>query len=824
MHGMSLFLFIMYALIVISGIASTVFWFWRKSVMRKGEISRSLGLALYMVLLPKINPAEAENISAVDKVRERIAIMEQLYRIFRDVHDSGWHEFLYGPPSFSLELTIPEVGEEILFYVAVPRRFGLAVEKAIQGLYPNARIDRSKDYNIFNPIGKHFGIFLSGARNQYLPLHTYKSLEADSLKLFIEGFSKIAERGEGAVIQIVAKPAGKNWSRHLQKIAEFLKNGTSLDGAILKASKSGVQKLIDEFSKGANKKKSEDGVSKKPTPQNESLIRAIEEKASKPLFEASVRVVASADTKERAEEIGRALAAPFHAFAYDALNGLKLVEPKEGGGISDFIYRFSFRLLQKKNRLILSSEELASIFHFPNTPQESHKLKVAKSREAPSPIEMPSDGIFLGWNIFRGDERKVVMTDDDRRRHLYVIGQTGTGKTAFMREMIRQDIEAGHGVCFIDPHGDTVEDIIGLIPPNRADDLIYFNPSDISRPMGLNMLEYDLRYPEQKTFIVNELMDIFNKLYNMSVAGGPMFEQYFRNATQLVMDDPASGSTLLDVVRVLADKNFRDLKLSKTKNPLIKEFWTKIAEKTGGDASLQNMVPYITSKFDTFLSNDIMRPIVAQEKSAFNFREVMDQKKILLINLSKGRLGELNSSLIGLIMVGKLLMAALSRVDILDQEARKDFYLYIDEFQNVTTKSIATILSEARKYRLNLIIAHQFIGQLEEDIKKAVFGNVGSFVSFRVGIEDTEMLVKQFSPVVTTDDLTNLPNRYGYARLLIKGQVARPFSFKTADLQRGNPDIARKLKEYSGMKYGKPREEVEEDIMRRYRGETEKPE
>ncbi len=410
--------------------------------------------------------------------------------------------------------------------------------------------------------------------------------------------------------------------------------------------------------------------------------------------------------------------------------------------------------------------------------------------------------------------------DDDRRRHLYIIGQTGTGKSVFLKEMIRQDILAGKGVCFIDPHGDAAEEILSFIPPERADDLIYFNPGDTERPMGLNMLEYDPRYPEQKTFIINELLDIFNKLYDMKLAGGPMFEQYFRNATALVMDDPSSGNTLLEINRVLLDKQFRDLKLSKTSNPLVRQFWTQLAEKAGGEADLKNLVPYISSKFDTFLSNEIMRPIIAQQKSAFNFRDVMDSGKILLINLSKGRLGELNSSLIGLIMVGKLLMAAFSRVDIQNQDDRKDFYLYIDEFQNVTTKSIATILSEARKYRLDLTITHQFIGQLEEDIKKAVFGNVGSMVSFRIGVEDTEILEKQFAPVITADDLLNLPNRHGYARLLINGQVTRAFSFETPPMSQGNPAVVPQLKEFSRLKYGADRAEVEKSIVDRYNAQT----
>ena len=776
-------------------------------------MSRSLGMALFSVLLPKVSPKDAEALSSIDRTREKIAVMEQLYRSLRDIHDSSWHEFLYGEPVFSLELTIPEAGSEVLFYIAVPKRFSESVEKIIQGLYPEGEVYRVKDYNIFNPFGQSAAVIISAARNEYLPLQTYQTLEADPLRLFVGAFARVAEKGEGAAIQIVAKPARRDWGEHLSHISDLLRKGKSLSRAMKEAGGITILGILEGFVKEVTKKQGKEEKQKESEPQNESLLKLIDRKASKPLFEASIRVIASAESRVRAEELITTISAPFQSFSNPNVNEISII-PQKGTSFKEFIYQFSFRLLASK-RLILSSEELASFFHFPNTPQDSPKIKVLKSHEAPASIEIPKSGILLGTNVYRGEETEVRMTDEDRRRHLYVIGQTGVGKSVFMKEMIRQDIVNGKGVCFIDPHGDAAEDILSYIPPERAQDLIYFNPGDTARPMGLNMLEYDPRYPEQKTFIVNELMDIFNKLYDMSVAGGPMFEQYFRNATMLVMDDPSSGNTLLEINRVLVDSSFRKLKLSKSTNPVVKQFWTQIAEKAGGEASLQNMVPYISSKFDTFLSNEIMRPIIAQEKSSFNFREIMDGSKILIINLSKGRLGELNSSLIGLIMVGKLLMAAFSRADLPDAE-RKDFYLYIDEFQNVTTKSIATILSEARKYRLDLVITHQFIGQLEEEIKKAVFGNVGSMVSFRIGVEDTEMMEKQFAPVFSADDLLNLDNYHGYARMLIRGQTSRPFSFVTIPPSKGIPAIVPHLKEYSRLRYGLPRELIEQEIATRY--------
>jgi len=457
------------------------------------------------------------------------------------------------------------------------------------------------------------------------------------------------------------------------------------------------------------------------------------------------------------------------------------------------------------------------MFHFPVTTTSSPELKEAKAGVAPAPTDVPQEGIVLGKNIYHNKETVVRIGREDRVRHMYVIGQTGTGKSHILKTMIMQDILNGDGVCFIDPHGNDVQEILSLIPPERADDVIYFDPSYTARPMGLNMLEYDERFPEQKTFVVNEMMGIFNQLFDMKVGGGAMFELYFRNAAALVMEDTASGSTLLEITRVLSDKAFRDMKLAKCKNPIVLQFWES-AEKTTGDQGLANFVPYISSKFDPFISNEIMRPVVLQQKSSFNFRQIMDEKKILLVNLSKGRLGDINANLIGLVLVGKITMAALSRVDMFGSGKNpNDFYLYIDEFQNVTTPSIATILSEARKYRLSLNVAHQYISQLSEDIKNAVFGNVGNMAVFRVGPEDAEVLAKKMEPTFTAEDITRLDNRNAYMSMLVNGQPAKPFNIETLPLNQGNPELAEQLKQLSYLKYGAPREEVEAEIMGRYR-------
>ena len=779
---------------------------------KRGVISRSLNLSLLAVRMPPVRLEPMQ--SGVQQIRERIALMEQLYGNLHQIRDSFLRNFFYGRPVFALELTVPHIGEEMSFYLAVPRRLAPSVEKVVQGIFPDADVAVAPEYNIFSPTGASAGAYLKLGRNRYYPLRTYQKLEGDPMREITNVFTKLARQGEGAALQIVARPARHKWQRKLKAHAKLLFEGKRPTHGVVRAVEMISETVASPAASSPEAQQKKMESQKRITPMEEEIVRGIENKASKTLFETTIRLVTSAASQDRADAILQGLELAFSQFT-DANSNNFIAERVGVRGFKSFAFDFSFRAYATAKTAVLGSEELTSIFHFPNVPTDTPQIKILKAREAAPPPNLPSEGLLLGYNAFRGDKRDIRMLDEDRRRHLYVIGQTGTGKTTFIENLAVQDIQAGKGVCFIDPHGDTVERMLGLVPRHRQQDVIYFNPGDIERPMGLNMLEYDPAFPEQKTFIVNELLGIFNKLYNMSIAGGPIFEQYFRNATMLVMDDPASGNTILEISRVLADKKFRDYKISRSNNIVVKNFWTEIAEKAGGEASLKDMVPYITSKTDNFTTNEIMRPIVAQEKSAFNMREVMDNGKILLVNLSKGRLGELNSSFIGLIVVGKLLMASLSRTD-MAEEKRKDFYLYIDEFQNVTTDSIATILSEARKYRLDLIIAHQFIGQLKDEIKKAVFGNVGSMASFRIGSEDAEFLAKQFKPVFTEQDLLNVDNYNCYMKLLMQGATAPPFSMKTYEPAKGEKENIEIIKEISRTTYGRPRAEVEQEIIDRH--------
>ena len=790
----------------------------------RARINRAMNMDLEIVKVSKVSDRESrEGKKTAEEWKEEIGAMEQLLTSLSTVKESGkiFGGFFYDPPHISFEIANSAKSEEIVFFIAVPKKFKEKVEKQVHSYFPNASLEKSEDYNIFFP-GSYTEASILKLKNRHiLPIKTYENLEVDPLNAITNALSKFEKVSEGAAIQLVMRPAKQGWRNEGRAIAQKMQQGKRLKEVY---NNSKVSKALLGFGKffvstAFSKKETEPllpqdrGEIFQLTPEEQELVSGIENKSNKTGFEVNIRLVASAGTPERAQEI---LAQMENAFSQYENSDINLFKVKKRIKKDEIAYNFIFRNFLPEESMILSVEEISSIFHIPISVTETPKIKWLKSSTSPPPVEIPEKGILLGFNDYRGANTDIRITENDRRRHLYSIGQTGTGKSTFLQEMAKQDAKDGKGFCFIDPHGDAIEDILASIPKERAEDVILFDPSDTERPFGLNMLEYDPNYPEQKTFVINEMIGIFDQLYDLRNTGGPMFEQYMRNAMLLVMEDPETGSTLMEIPKVLADEEFRKLKISRCKNPVVVDFWTKEAEKAGGEAALANMVPYITSKLTTFISNDMMRPIIAQQESTINFREIMDEGKIFLIALSKGKIGEINSRLLGMIVVGKMLMAALSRVNV-PEEQRKDFYLYLDEFQNITTDSISQILSESRKYRLCLILAHQFIGQLSEEISKAVFGNVGSLVSFRVGSEDAEFLEKEFEPTFTANDLVNVDNYNCFSRLLVNNELTKPFSMKTYPPTKGNQEIANALKDFSRLKYGRDKDAVNAEIMKKTR-------
>jgi hypothetical protein len=780
-----------------------------KDFTPRDEKFRGVDMILYEVVLPEKKPDQDRK-----PLKEIISGMEQFFSGMLSVtlKDKEKNYIV-------LEIANAVDSDQFIFYVAVPETFKGLFEKHIVSIFPDVRLtEKADDYNVFNEQGISLGSYLTTKEKPVYPFKTYEQFDYDPMNVILNSFSKIQKLSDGAALQFIFMPAGDYFHKRYQYAVKEIEKGVKTKTAIdLPESFLGeMSHELKEFFAPVDNKKEKDA----PKTIDNEAIQKIQQKISSTIVATNVRLVVSSIDHLSAERVLRDIESSFNQFDLTTSNSL-VWKRQKGHDLEKLFRDFSFRNYDGAEMLPLNLRELSTLIHWSNenlspTPQ----LKQSQSVTAPAPSDMKEEGTFLGINNFRNIEKKVFIGDEDRLRHLYVIGQTGVGKTVCLKNMIIQDMQRGNGCCFIDPHGTDILDILANVPPERFNDVIYFDPSYTPRPMALNMLEYDPKFPEQKTFVVNELFSIFQKLYGgVPESMGPMFEQYFRNATMLVIEDPESGCTLLDVSRVMSNKAFRELKISHCKNPVVVQFWTEVAEKAGGEASLANIVPYITSKFDVFLANDIMRPIIAQEKSSFNFRDIMDNKKILLVNLSKGRLGDINANLIGLVLVGKILMAALSRVDSVTSSGGglPPFYLYIDEFQNITTDSISAILSEARKYKLSLTVAHQFIAQLQEKIRDAVFGNVGSMISFRVSAEDAEYLEKQFSPVFTAKDIMNIENLNAYAKILVSGRAEKAFNFHESFPPKGNPEAIESLKQLSYLTFGGNREEIEKEILEKYR-------
>ena len=767
---------------------------------------KALHMTLYEISLPEHKGESDQNRNR--PLRELVSAMEQFYSGMLTIESVR-----SGEPSYmTLELAVPVDRSHLMFYASVPNSRADLFEKQLHAIFPDAILTvQPNDYNVFVDGGKAVGAVAALKDKPMLPLKDYQDFDYDPLNSLLNAFAKIAPEDEGASLQIVFKPQGNHYVDYYRRVLHELRKGEHRARAFTLP-----ETFIGDFAREAAGLFVQARKHEERQPTDETAIEQVEKKTAAPIVSTNIRIVASSMDAHRAEQLLSELEAPFHQFENTKGNRIEFHRPGKGS-LKRFFRDFTFRLYEKVGSMPLSLRELTTLYHFP--PEgiaSSPHLKQSRSSGGAAPIGLPRDGMLIGTNTYRGQTTDVRISLEDRLRHLYVIGQTGTGKTGFLKTLIEADIKAGNGVCFIDPHGNDIIDVLASIPPERYEDVIYFDPAYLDRPFGLNLLEYDPAHPEQKTFIVNELLAIFRRLYgDVPESMGPAFEQYFRNAALLVMEDPESGSTLMDIGRVLSNAEFRNLKLSRSHNPIVNQFWNEIATKAEGEASLQNIVPYITNKFDDFTANDFMRPIIGQQHSSFNFRDIMDNKKILLVNLSKGRLGERNANLLGLILVGKIFMAALSRADT-PGAAFAPFYMYIDEFQNITTDSIPSILSEARKYKLSLTIAHQFLAQVDEKIRSAVFGNVGSMAVFRVGEEDGEFFAKQFAPVFTALDFVNIENRNAYVRLLAGGVPQKPFNMKTLDLAPGTLDQVEDLRQLSFLTYGRDRATVEGSIRARY--------
>ncbi len=713
----------------------------------------------------------------------KVDAMEQLFSALYSIKKGGWKQRFNTQASISFEIVAKL--ENITFYVWTTKKLQDLVEKQIHGSFPDAEILEVEEYNIFNKEGKVAFKSLQLRKDNFYPVKTFKDLPVDPMASLTSSLAKM-QAGEAAAIQILISPAESSWQGQGKGFISNTKKNESDPG---KASFSVPAKTLE----------------------------AIENKVGKVGYETSIRIIVVSQTEESAKAHLSNIMGAFEQFAGE-FNGFKSRKiRRKSWFIEDFLYRYHPMFNSWGNRIsILNSEELASVFHFPNKQITTPHIHWLYAKTAPAPAEIPSEGLYLGESNYRGQKRAVYVGDADRLRHTYIIGKTGTGKTKFLESLIMQDIKAGKGLCFIDPHGDSVEQLLQMIPPERADDVIYFRPSDTDRPMGLNLLE--AKTEDQKHFVATSVINMMYKLFDPYKTGivGPRFEHAVRNAILTILAE--EGTTFVELMRVLTDARYVQELLPKVTDPIIRRYWTDQIAQTS-DFHKSEVLDYITSKFGRFVTNKMIRNIIGQSQSSFDLRDVMDNGKILFINLSKGELGEENSSFLGLVLVPRILMAAMSRADI-PEEQRRDFYLYVDEFQNFATPDFAQILSEARKYRLSLTVANQFIGQIDEEVKNAIFGNVGTIITYRVGVTDANYLAREFAPVFGEDDLLNIEKYHVYIKTLVHNEPVPPFSMNlyrdlVGEKSLANPRMAQIIKEMSRHKFGRDVRLVETEITRR---------
>ena len=815
---------ILISMMIATGLGVVVFHRTRHLRRSATGYERGLNMVPLRIHLPPISDDVATgNRDSRDIVDENISKAQVLYNIIASTaQKDDFKTKYYGQLHVGLEL-IASSGF-VYFYVTAPSSLIAVVRQAITSAYPTAQVEEYDEHNFFDDKGSLKGVH-SGEmvlKNEFAyPIATYMDSKKDVMQSILNAFGSLDET-DSAGMQILIRPAKSGWTKEAQTVISAKKKGDkkqSIGKAVLGFTKEVVTAPVkspdDDADKGKDAPKEISGT-------DQLLIESIESKIKHPGFEVLIRLLVSSDVDEKSKAIHNNIAASFALFEAPGQNGFKQTEIKD---IKEAITAFNLRLFPvERDKDILNTIELASLFHIPD---QSHipttQLERQSSKQVDGPRSMSDEGLLLGENVFRGNRKKITLNDEDRMRHMYIVGQTGTGKSVFLENMALQDMASGKGFAFVDPHGETAETLMAKVPKNRMQDVIYCNPTNLEFPMGLNIFEHD--DVDQQDFLIQEAMNMLYKLYdpnNQSIIG-PRYEYMFRNAAKAIMADPRGG-TFIDIPKLFNDRNFVNEKLKHVTDRSVIDFWQKELPSTERSEESGNIKSWFVSKFSAFLGNTMMRNMIGQTKSSFNIREIMDQGKILIVNLSKGKTGELNMKLLGMLFVTKFQMAAMSRADV-DVSQRRDFTLYVDEFQNFATESFASILSEARKYRLSLIVANQFTTQLTEEIRDAVFGNVGTAVSFRVGAADAENMVKQFySPVFEVDDLTRLPLGQAYVRMLVDGVPTQPFSMSTfPELQEKDHELRREVERMSFTRYGRPRKEVEKEIFSRLETPTAAP-
>ena len=790
--------------------------FFARGVKKRRE-AKNLERGIKMVpmlihLPPQTDDIQGGGRDERDVTNEALSQAQIMYSIIASTLQKGIKSKIYGQRHISFEMIATD--GLIKYYAVVPAVITETVKQAIVSAYPTARLEEIYEDNIFSKEAGIAGVSggeFSLKKEFVYPIATYEEMKRDASGALLNAMSAV-KQGEGMALQLMFRPTDQSWTKKSADRIKKIRDGNTKSGTGIWV----IDKVTDIIRLPVEpiKERAKDPSEQEPiTNVQQEEMTAIDEKTRYPGFEVLIRVVASTKSKARSDALVGGMISAFALFNSQLYNSFEYNMLKDEKKLAqDFIFRI---FPQKNNSLILNSMELATMFHLPDQNAiPNSQVERQLTKQVDGPAKLVTDGILLGVNEFRGQKKEIRLSEKDRRRHTYVIGATGMGKSVLLKNIAYQDMLAGRGFAFIDPHGDVTEELLSMVPKDRIDDVIYFDPGDIEHPIGMNMFEWETE--DQKDFIVQEGINMLQSLYDPGNQGffGPRGQHMFRNAALLLMYDPA-GATFIDIPRCFIDPEFVKAKLQYVTDKSVYDYWTKEfpASQKSNDAG--EVITWFASKWGPFLSNTMMKNILGQVHSGFNIRDIMDNKKILLVNLSKGKMGEINSKLLGMIFVMKFQTAAMSRVDT-PEDQRNDFCLFVDEFQNFATESFESILSEARKFRLNLIVANQFMTQLTDKIREGLLGNVGTVICGRIGVTDAEIMEKVFTPTFNAEDLHNQPNFHAISTVMMFDMPSKPFTMSLLPpMSEENPEVLDSMKMYSATKYGRTRAEVDAEINER---------
>jgi hypothetical protein len=788
-------------------------------MQQKHQRKFSQDLRFLQIRMPRIESEHDKVADAIQSMKQNIEVMNQVFKnLWAIGGDTWWKASILWQQYISCEILIEK--EVILFILAVPQDYTETFEKMISSFYSWAVIDTIPQPKLLDA-GKYMA---TGAftllKETTLPIKTYESYEIDPMDGILSSFARV-DSDEKLMVQLLMSPLDESWQQKIKKNVEELKSWKQWF-SLWWLLKSIPELLISWWDKQEPDKSS----SSKFTNQQ---IQDLDHKFEDDMFFVTIRVVAISPLSNRPEKMIQDLARSMKQYTYTWLNWFTFTQDTNPWrAMLDIIERLFIpsqrtwkHMIGKPTPMILTVKEVSSIFHFPHIRfNKNPRIRRQNFKIVPAPDNIPTEWLLLWYNVYGGVKKMIHMSDKDRFRHFYCIGQTGTGKSTTLLAMARQDMDQGKWFTLIDPHGDLSEQLLQYFPKERIDDLIYRDAGNMDLPYGFNFLV--ARDEREMDLVTNDAVDMFIKLYGPEIFG-PRIQDYFRNWVLTLMEQP-DGGTLVEIMRLFTDAAYQKIKVSHVKNPVVRAWWEKTYNAMG-EREKGEMIPYFQAKFGPLTTTPILRNIIGQTESSFEINNVMDTKKILLMNLSKGKMGDINANLLWMMIVSQLRLAAFRRAEILEHQ-RVPHYLYIDEFQNFITPAIESILSEARKYKLSLNIAHQYIKQLEQgqwhghtNLTGPIFGNIGNFMYMRVGNEDAETLWKSLEPYFGSTDLVNIDKFKGILRLVVDSQPTKPFTLSVwnpfADPVKNNPEKVEIIKQISALKYWRKKELVDKEIFYR---------